>query len=84
LKYENIFEIDSKIFLLKQIPNDARISPDCRDLLVGLLKRNPNNRINFKDFFRHPFIVNDLTSQITRAVNISSSFFMIFSNESIG
>ncbi|UJR36282.1 hypothetical protein I4U23_029012 [Adineta vaga] len=50
-----------------QIPNDARISSECRNLLEGLLQRDPNKRISFADFFRHPFIFNDLSAQIARA-----------------
>ncbi|CAF4353329.1 unnamed protein product, partial [Adineta steineri] len=49
------------------IPNDTRISSECRDLLEGLLQRDPHKRISFKDFFRHPFIFIDLSSQISRA-----------------
>jgi serine/threonine protein kinase len=62
---ELIEEIKSNIPI--EIPNDARISSDCRDLLEGLLQRDPNRRISFRDFFQHPFIVNNLSSQIIRA-----------------
>ncbi|CAF0858768.1 unnamed protein product [Adineta ricciae] len=50
-----------------EIPNDARISPECRNLLEGLLQRDPNQRISFVEFFRHPFIFADLSAQIARA-----------------
>ncbi|CAF1430160.1 unnamed protein product [Adineta steineri] len=62
---ELIGEIKSNIPI--DIPNDTRISSECRDLLEGLLQRDPNKRISFKDFFRHPFIFIDLSSQISRA-----------------
>jgi serine/threonine protein kinase len=63
---------------LFQIPNDSRISPECRNLLEGLLQRDPNKRISFPDFFQHPFIFNNLSSQISRAVRKSSSLFFLF------
>ncbi|CAF1426159.1 unnamed protein product [Adineta ricciae] len=50
-----------------EIPNDVKISSDCRNLLEGLLQRDPDRRISFRDFFRHPFICIDLSSQIARA-----------------
>ncbi len=59
-----------------QIPNDSRISPECRNLLEGLLQRDPNKRISFPDFFQHPFIFNDLSSQVIRAVKNSIIFFL--------
>ncbi|XP_046839736.1 serine/threonine-protein kinase unc-51-like isoform X2 [Xenia sp. Carnegie-2017] len=37
------------------IPNET--SQNLEDLLVGMLKRNPKDRIEFKEFFRHPFLV---------------------------
>ncbi|GAV01624.1 hypothetical protein RvY_12309-2 [Ramazzottius varieornatus] len=36
------------------IPN--RTSPEFRDLLMRLLRRNPRDRIEFDDFFSHPFL----------------------------
>ncbi|CAF1608588.1 unnamed protein product [Rotaria sp. Silwood1] len=62
---ELIEEIKSNVPI--EIPNDARISSECRNLLEGLLQRDPNRRISFRDFFRHPFIFTDLSSQIIRA-----------------
>ncbi|CAF3330637.1 unnamed protein product [Rotaria socialis] len=62
---ELVEEIKSSIPI--EIPNDARISSECRNLLEGLLQRDPNRRISFRDFFRHPFIFVDLSSQIARA-----------------
>ncbi|CAF0850771.1 unnamed protein product [Rotaria sordida] len=62
---ELIEEIKSNIPI--EIPNDARISSECRNLLEGLLQRDPNRRISFQDFFRHSFIFIDLSSQILRA-----------------
>ncbi|CAF3656849.1 unnamed protein product [Adineta steineri] len=50
-----------------EIPNDVRLSPECRHLLEGLLQRDPDKRISFTDFFRHPFIFNNHSLQINRA-----------------
>ncbi|CAF0922286.1 unnamed protein product [Rotaria sp. Silwood1] len=52
-----------------EIPNDAQISPECRNLLENLLQRNPDKRISFPDFFRHPFICLDVSPQIAHADN---------------
>ncbi|CAF0883428.1 unnamed protein product [Didymodactylos carnosus] len=49
------------------IPADARITTDCRDLLTRLLQRDPTKRIRFEAFFRHPFVANDISSQLARA-----------------
>ncbi|XP_055335602.1 serine/threonine-protein kinase unc-51-like [Paramacrobiotus metropolitanus] len=34
----------------------SKTSPEFRDLLLRLLKRNPRDRIEFDDFFVHPFL----------------------------
>lgn len=39
-----------------QLPPGARVSKDCRDLLLRLLERNPDARITFAEFFTHPFV----------------------------
>ena len=39
-----------------QLPPGARVSKDCRDLLLRLLERNPDARITFAEFFLHPFV----------------------------
>lgn len=33
-----------------------QISPECRDLLLGLLKHNPSGRLSYDQFFKHPFL----------------------------
>lgn len=43
-----------------EIPLDL-ISPNCRDLLLGLLQHDPLNRMNHKQFYIHPFIDLDHT-----------------------
>ncbi|KAM4675546.1 serine/threonine-protein kinase ULK3 [Discoglossus pictus] len=39
-----------------ELPSRPRVSSECRDLLQGLLKRDPDQRISFQDFFKHPFV----------------------------
>nr|XP_054755712.1 serine/threonine-protein kinase ULK3-like [Lytechinus pictus] len=39
-----------------EIPTFVETSDSCRDLLSRLLKRDPGERIDFEEFFHHPFI----------------------------
>ncbi|KAL5005540.1 hypothetical protein ScPMuIL_018996 [Solemya velum] len=39
-----------------ELPYGATVSDDCRDLLQKLLRRNPDDRMSFDDFFDHPFV----------------------------
>ncbi|KAK2894374.1 hypothetical protein Q8A67_011603 [Cirrhinus molitorella] len=51
-------ELEEKIRSEKpvELPPGARVSRDCRDLLLRLLERDPNSRITFDEFFLHPFV----------------------------
>ncbi|XP_065208880.1 serine/threonine-protein kinase ULK2-like isoform X2 [Planococcus citri] len=49
---KNIYE--KRENLVPSFPDS--ISPDLRDLLTRLLKRNSSERISFEDFFNHPFL----------------------------
>ncbi|EDV26515.1 uncharacterized protein TRIADDRAFT_54606 [Trichoplax adhaerens] len=51
-------ELEDKIRSSAEItlPSNANISASCRDLLISLLRRNPDERISFDNFFNHPFI----------------------------
>ncbi|XP_041034124.1 serine/threonine-protein kinase ULK3 isoform X1 [Carcharodon carcharias] len=51
-------ELEEKIRSDKAIklPPGARVSGDCRDLLLRLLERDPERRIIFEEFFTHPFV----------------------------
>ena len=43
---------------------DKPLSPDCMNLISGLLNMNPLNRLKLKDIFSHPFIlINSKTDQ---------------------
>lgn len=39
-----------------EIPSNAKISPECEDLLTRLLQHDPDRRITFHEFFAHDFI----------------------------
>ncbi|KAJ8883855.1 hypothetical protein PR048_015710 [Dryococelus australis] len=39
-----------------QIPQGSAISSDCRDLLTKLLQHDPGKRIDYEEFFQHPFL----------------------------
>ncbi|KAF2353564.1 MIT protein [Trinorchestia longiramus] len=39
-----------------KIPPNASISANCHDLLVRCLERDPAKRIDFDEFFKHPFV----------------------------
>jgi len=39
-----------------EIPSTPQIPDDCHDLLVGLLQRDPSNRMSFDDFFSNTFV----------------------------
>uniref|UniRef100_A0A8C8A220 Serine/threonine-protein kinase ULK3 n=1 Tax=Oryzias sinensis TaxID=183150 RepID=A0A8C8A220_9TELE len=45
-----------RLCFLYQLPPGAKVSKDCRDLLLRLLERNPDARITFAEFFTHPFV----------------------------
>ncbi|KAL8196943.1 UNVERIFIED_CONTAM: Serine/threonine-protein kinase ulk3 [Gekko kuhli] len=61
-----------------ELPTRPRLSSECRDLLQRLLKRDPQQRISFQEFFAHPFVdmehmpsaesLDKATSLVTEAV----------------
>lgn len=64
-----------------QIPYGVQISDQCRDLLLGLLRRDPDERMSFEKFFAHPFI--DLEHKpssisLQKAVSALRLIFWIF------
>ena len=42
------------------IPSDINISKRCSDLLIKLLLSDPTKRLNWEQFFNHPFIKNEV------------------------
>lgn len=51
-------ELEEKIWDPKpvELPYGVEVSDNCRDLLLSLLKRSPDDRIPFEQFFEHPFL----------------------------
>jgi serine/threonine-protein kinase ULK2 len=43
-----------------RFPKDAIISPEMKDIIKALLKRTPVERLPFKDFFKHPVVVDTI------------------------
>lgn len=41
---------------VSQLPAGARVSRNCRDLLLRLLDRDPDTRLTFTQFFSHPWV----------------------------
>eukprot|EP01095_Lingulamoeba_sp_RSL-Kostka_P007097 TRINITY_DN2239_c2_g2_i2.p1 TRINITY_DN2239_c2_g2~~TRINITY_DN2239_c2_g2_i2.p1 ORF type:complete len:665 (+),score=211.62 TRINITY_DN2239_c2_g2_i2:118-2112(+) len=41
------------------IPMTRKLSNSCRDLLSGLLKKNPEERISWEEFFNHPWFLEE-------------------------
>jgi serine/threonine-protein kinase ULK/ATG1 len=39
-----------------ELPKNVHLTPDCLNLLLGLLTKNPNNRLSWEDFFAHPWL----------------------------
>ncbi len=51
--YELICKIDKNPIF---IPTSIKISDDCRDLIHGLLQKNPQKRITWNNFFQHDWL----------------------------
>ena len=39
-----------------QLPKGSHVSPECKDLLMSLLRHDPRERITFDEFFAHDFL----------------------------
>ena len=51
MKYQNNYEIDNLVVDFDNSIEDK----DFKDLLTKMLKINPKNRLNWKEYFYHPF-----------------------------
>ena len=52
------------------------MTPDCHDLLLALLQRDPLARISFDDFFAHPFLdLEHVPSPVCLDKAVSESMF---------
>lgn len=52
------------------IPDNAKMSNECRDLISKLLDKNPETRIGWIDFFDHPWMSNRIERMINKVKNI--------------
>lgn len=56
-----------------EIPPDL-VSPMCRDLLLGLLRHDPSDRINHKQFYIHPFVdLDHMACQLSSSESIKAT-----------
>lgn len=61
---------ESNRTLLPSIPKET--SSHLRHLLLGLLQRNPKDRMTFDEFFQHPFLKMDLSTKKCSPVSVQS------------
>merc|ERR1712154_353693 len=52
----NHIELLKKIETTKHLKFPSGLSEECKDLILGLLKRNPTQRISWNAFFSHPWL----------------------------
>ena len=87
---KNIFELMKHIEKNEvKIPVDTNISDNCRDLIVKLLKKNPEQRIDWNDFFSHPWLDSEFKEREDVLMEISTmnnSYDMnqLIDNNSVG
>ena len=73
-KSKNIYELIRKIENDKVIvPPKIKLSISCKNLLFNLLKKDPEDRISWEDFFEHPLIKNvDFNERENNLMEISN------------
>jgi len=73
-KSKNIYELIRKIENDKVIiPPKIKLSISCKNLLFNLLKKDPDDRISWEDFFDHPLIKNvDFNERENNLMEISN------------
>jgi serine/threonine protein kinase len=73
-KSKNIYELIRKIEIQKVIvPSKFYLSINCQNLLYSLLKKNPEERISWDDFFNHPLLINvDFNERENNLMEISN------------
>eukprot|EP00066_Takifugu_rubripes_P024252 XP_011613518.1 PREDICTED: serine/threonine-protein kinase ULK1 isoform X1 [Takifugu rubripes] len=62
---------ESNRTLLPSVPKET--SHDLKDLLLGLLQRNHQERISFEEFFHHPFLETSSTTKKSPTLSYPSS-----------
>ena len=69
---KNIFDLIKQINSSEvKIPKDISITPECEDLLFKLLKKNPDERISWQDFFNHPWLKSEFKEREDMLMEIS-------------
>tara|TARA_B100000795_G_C22800881_1_gene441861 strand:- start:1608 stop:2981 length:1374 start_codon:yes stop_codon:yes gene_type:complete len=72
-KAKNIFDLMTQIEKNEIIlPKDINISEACKDLLFKLLKKNPDERISWDDFFNHPWLKSEFKEKEDMLMEISN------------
>tara|TARA_B100000427_G_scaffold320651_1_gene320244 strand:+ start:732 stop:2063 length:1332 start_codon:yes stop_codon:yes gene_type:complete len=66
--YNLLKDIDKKNIV---IPPDINLTEDCKHLVYSLLKKNPDKRISWKDFFNHKWFIDN------EALNIENNLLTI-------
>ncbi|XP_038990796.1 serine/threonine-protein kinase ATG1c-like [Hibiscus syriacus] len=64
---QNIMKSTELLFPLE----NNYLTPDCRDLCLRLLRRNPVERLTFEEFFNHPFLSQGQPNEPLRSQRIS-------------
>jgi serine/threonine protein kinase len=72
-KAKNIFDLMRQIEKNSiKLPEDIHISVDCKDLLFKLLKKDPEDRITWEEFFNHPWLKSDFKEREDMLMEISN------------
>lgn len=72
-KAKNIFDLMRQIEKNNiKLPDDIYVSPDCKDLLFKLLKKEPEDRISWDDFFNHPWLQSEFKEREDMLMEISN------------
>ena len=72
-KAKNIFDLMRQIDKNNiKLPEDIHISYDCKDLLFKLLKKEPEDRISWEDFFNHPWLKSEFKEREDMLMEISN------------
>lgn len=71
----NIFELMKELKKYKKvdIPNNPKLTNECKDLIDRLLTKNPSKRISWKDFFNHPWFKIKFTKKQSTKGNLKKS-----------
>ena len=72
-KAKNIFDLMRQIEKQDiRLPQDINVSEECEDLLIRLLKKNPDERITWEDFFKHPWLESEFKEREDMLMEISN------------